>query len=76
MTTPTSRLTTPTTVSGSHLVLQLHDELIYEVSLRDLREVTAIIRYEMENALELSVKFPVKVKVGYSWGKLESYTVT
>ena len=76
LTTPTSRLTTPTTVSGSHFVLQLHDELIYEVSLRDLREVTAIIRYEMENALELSVKFPVKVKVGYSWGKLESYAVT
>ena len=57
-------------------MLQLHDELIYKVSLGDLRAVAAIIRYEMENALELSVRFPVKVKVGYSWGKLEAYTMT
>ena len=58
--------------AGAYLVLQLHDELLYEVAENDLREVAGIVKHEMENALEMSVKFPVKVKVGQSWGKLES----
>ena len=61
--------------TGAYLVLQLHDELLYEVAEADLREVAEIVKYEMENALEMSVKFPVKVKVGRSWGKLESYSI-
>lgn len=62
-------------ISGAYLVLQLHDELLYEVAERNLKEVAEIVKYEMENALELSVKFPVKIKVGHSWGKLESYSM-
>lgn len=56
---------------AAYLVLQLHDELLYEVLEQDLQEVAGIVRHEMENALQLSVRFPVKVKAGYSWGKLE-----
>ena len=56
---------------AAYLVLQLHDELLYEVLEQDLQEVAGIVRHEMENALQLSVRFPVKVKTGYSWGKLE-----
>ena len=33
----------------------------------DLPRVAQIVRQEMENALRLSVKFPVKMKVGTSW---------
>ena len=59
--------------TGAYLVLQLHDELLYEVAESDLREVAGIVKHEMENALEMTVKFPVKIKVGHSWGKLEPY---
>ena len=62
-----------THVTGAHLVLQLHDELLYEVCQENLDEVATIVRHEMENALKLSVKFPVKIKVGQTWGKLDSY---
>lgn len=55
---------------AAYLVLQLHDELLYEVLETDLDEVARIVRHEMENALELSVRFPVKLKAGYSWGHL------
>ncbi len=61
--------------TGAYLVLQLHDELLYEVAEGDMRGVARIVKHEMENALEMSVKFPVKVKVGTSWGKLEPYSV-
>ena len=54
------------------LVLQLHDELLYEVHISALGEVVRIIKKEMESALDLSVTFPVKIKAGKSWGCLEA----
>lgn len=57
--------------SGGYLVLQLHDELIYEVSSVDLMQAAHIIKHEMEHAMEMSVRMPVKVKSGPSWGKME-----
>ena len=61
-------------IRGAYLVLQLHDELLYEVWERDLPRVMEIVQYQMENALQLSVKFPVKVQVGSSWGNLRAYS--
>ena len=71
---PVNTSSTPKRPTGAYLVLQLHDELLYEVAEKDLKEVARIVKHEMENALEMSVRFPVKVKVGPSWGKLESYS--
>ena len=59
------------TPPGAYLVLQLHDELIYEVSQNDVRRVANIVKHNMEQAYKLSVKLPVKVKVGPTWGSLE-----
>ena len=56
---------------AAYLVLQLHDELLYEVTREHLGEVAELVRHEMENALKLSVRFPVKLKVGPAWGSLE-----
>ncbi len=56
---------------AAYLVLQLHDELLYEVPKKDLQQMAKLIKHEMENALELSVRFPVKMQAGYSWGRLE-----
>ena len=61
-------------VRGAYLVLQLHDELLYEVREKHLPDVAGIVQQEMENALQLSVRFPVKMKVGPSWGNLVNYT--
>ena len=53
------------------LVLQLHDELVYEVHVNVASDVVGILKREMENAIQLSVIFPVKIKTGPSWGQLE-----
>ena len=58
---------------GGYMVLQLHDELIFETSERDLGRVARIVKEEMEGALELCVPLPVKMKAGPSWGKMTSY---
>lgn len=55
---------------GAHFILQLHDELFYEVVASDLMKVASIVKQNMENAMNLSVPFPVKIKIGSSWGDL------
>ncbi len=55
---------------GAHFILQLHDELYYEVASKDVLKVAKIVKECMENAIELSVNFPVSLKIGPSWGEL------
>lgn len=52
------------------MVMQLHDELIYEVNKLDLHEVKAIVKDSIENCLELPVKMKAKLKVGEAWGSM------
>ncbi|XP_009578523.1 PREDICTED: DNA polymerase theta, partial [Fulmarus glacialis] len=58
-------------ISGGFFILQLHDELLYEVAEDDAIQVAQIVKHEMENAIKLSVKLNVKVKIGPSWGDLQ-----
>lgn len=60
---------------GAFFILQLHDELIYEVSDRHVTQVAHIVKNHMENALALTVKMPVKIKVGSSWAQLKDITL-
>ena len=53
---------------GGFFILQLHDELLYEVAEEDVVQVAQIVKNEMECAIKLSVKLKVKVKIGASWG--------
>ena len=55
------------------VVLQVHDELLFEVKSSMLQHACIIIKQCMENAVSLSVPFPVKLRVGPSWGELEPY---
>src|SRR5210317_231069 len=52
---------------GCHLLLQVHDELVFEVRDRDLDPVRQLIRFEMEAAAELSVPLVVDIGSGESW---------
>ncbi|XP_069744568.1 DNA polymerase theta isoform X2 [Narcine bancroftii] len=56
---------------GGFFILQMHDELLYEVAMNDVIQVAQIMKNEMENAMKLLVKLSVKVKFGPSWGNLQ-----
>ncbi|XP_075710826.1 DNA polymerase theta [Rhinoderma darwinii] len=58
---------------GAFFILQLHDELLYEVAEDDVIQVAQIMKREMENAVPLSVTLKVKVKFGPSWGDLQDF---
>ncbi|HEY8666918.1 MAG TPA: DNA polymerase I, partial [Tepidisphaeraceae bacterium] len=49
----------------SQMLLQVHDELVFETPMEVVEEESQIIRQEMQNAMHLKV--PLKVEVG--WGK-------
>ena len=53
------------------MLLQIHDELIFEVRRSQLHEVAALVRSEMENAVQLSVPLAVTVKTGANWYDVE-----
>ncbi|MFA5513476.1 MAG: DNA polymerase I [Sphaerochaetaceae bacterium] len=55
----------------SRLLLQVHDELIFEVEKEELGSLKKIVVYEMENSYKLSIPLRVSVEVGPSWGNME-----
>jgi DNA polymerase I len=55
------------------MLLQIHDELIFEVGTRDLDAVCRVVKYEMEHAFELSVPIEATLKTGKNWYDVESY---
>lgn len=55
------------------LILQIHDELIFEVERALLPEVAATIKHEMEHALELTVPLEATLKSGANWYEVERF---
>jgi DNA polymerase-1 len=52
---------------SAKMLLQVHDELVFEVPTPELDEVTALVKQEMEHAAELSVPLVVETGVGDNW---------
>ncbi|XP_025201896.1 DNA polymerase theta isoform X2 [Melanaphis sacchari] len=57
--------------SRVHLVMHLHDELIFDVENTVLDEACSTIIKTMESAVNLCVPLPVKLRKGSSWGDLK-----
>jgi DNA polymerase-1 len=51
----------------SQMVLQVHDELVFDVLKSELEIVQNIVRQKMETAMSLSVPLVVDVSVGNNW---------
>lgn len=58
----------------ARLVLQVHDELIFDVPARLVEAVRAEVKDAMANALPLSVPLVVDFKAGPSWAEAEAMT--
>jgi DNA polymerase-1 len=53
--------------SGARMILQVHDELLFEVPPAELDDVETLVRSEMEGALQLDVPIAVDLGVGSTW---------
>lgn len=55
----------------SKMILQVHDELIFEVPKEELEVMSSLLTDLMPQALKLSVPLTVEIKTGSSWGDLQ-----
>lgn len=53
------------------MLLQVHDELIFEVSREDALGLSLVVRKCMEDALGLNVPLKVDLKAGFNWQEME-----
>jgi DNA polymerase-1 len=52
---------------GSRMLLQVHDELVFEVATGELEQLKAIVLEHMTKVVKLSVPLEVHVGIGQSW---------
>ena len=52
---------------ASRMLLQVHDELVFEVAAGEAAALEALVRDKMGNAVDLSVPLEVSVGTGHSW---------
>lgn len=51
----------------SKMLIQVHDELVFNVLDDELEEVSSIVRDIMEHTIELSVPLKVDIEYGNNW---------
>ena len=55
----------------SKMLLQVHDELVFEVPENELPEMRQLVPEMMVNAIQLSIPLKVDTKTGRNWGEME-----
>ncbi len=51
----------------SKMIMQVHDELVFEAPEEEVEHLSELVRHEMESAIELSVPIKVDIGVGPNW---------
>jgi DNA polymerase-1 len=51
----------------SKMLLQVHDELVFDVPLNELESLKTMVKTEMENAFSLPVPLVVDIGIGKNW---------
>lgn len=55
--------------AGSRMILQVHDELIFEVPDAEIEMMKRLVKEQMEGVLRLAVPIKVDMGVGKNWGE-------
>jgi len=57
--------------SSCEMILQVHDELLFECNENSVKEIAKMVKDKMENSLKLSVPVIVDLKSGPNWGEMK-----
>jgi DNA polymerase-1 len=55
----------------SKMLLQVHDELVFEVPENEMAEMRQLVPEMMVNAIKLTIPLKVETKTGKNWGEME-----
>ncbi|MFZ5449517.1 MAG: DNA polymerase I [Thermodesulfobacteriota bacterium] len=58
---------------SGRMLLQLHDELLFEVPAAELAETAHLVREIMEGVVDLKVPLKVDLRMGKNWGEMNFY---
>jgi DNA polymerase-1 len=53
------------------MILQIHDELVFDLPISELNTLSHLVKDEMENVMELDVPIKVDMKEGKNWLQME-----
>ena len=53
------------------LIIQIHDELIFDLPEKELKEVSQLVKAHMEKSISLKVPVVVNLASGKNWGQLK-----
>ena len=56
----------------AHLLLLVHDELVFELPPEEVDILIPVVRSGMENIIELVVPLKVSIEIGRNWNDMES----
>lgn len=63
----------PNVCPSARMILQVHDELVFEVPETDLGRVADFVKTSMEGIYKLRAPVETHLKVGKNWGELEKF---
>jgi len=65
----------PPARAAATMLMQVHDELLFEIPEAELAGLAALIKNEMESAMNLSVPVIVDLKSGQSWADMKKLEI-
>jgi len=61
--------------NNAHLLLQVHDELVFEMPEETVNTIAPVIKKIMESVVTLSAPIVVDLKAGPNWGEMAPLTL-
>ena len=55
------------------MLLQIHDELIFEIAASQREKIARLVKGEMESAIQLAVPIEATIKIGTTWYDIAAY---
>jgi DNA polymerase-1 len=55
--------------AGSKMLLQVHDELLFEIPKEEMHTIPSMVKKEMEEVYTLAVPLKVDINMGRNWGE-------
>ncbi len=52
---------------AARMIMQIHDELVFDLPAKELEELAGLVKKEMENVMKLDVPIKVDMKKGMNW---------
>jgi DNA polymerase-1 len=60
---------------SARMLLQIHDELLFETPEEEIEPLSRLVREEMEGVVKLKVELKTDLKAGKNWGELEPLNI-